>query len=97
VSVLQEKEEEQRRQAAAQAAWELQQMQQQSASQKRAKGQQTQPLAPGRPGIGSAAASRGQAAAGTASQPAQLSVVSDGGVQGVIHRSKWAQRNQPQN
>jgi hypothetical protein len=92
--VLQEREEEQRRQAAAQAAWELQQMQQQSASQKRAKGQQPQTLAPGRPGIGSAAASRGPA---EASQRAQVSVVSGGGVQGVIHRSKWAQRNQPQN
>jgi len=79
--ILQEKEEEQRRVAAAKAARERQQQQQNKHVTKQ------QQLMPGKPGIGALPGT------GAVPLPAGTQVV-DGNVQGVVYKSKWAQRLQ---
>lgn len=82
--VLQEKEEEKNRIAAAKAARERQQQQQNRGTNK-------QQLMPGKPGIGALPIVSVSAAVPAAA----AHVVADGGnVQGVVYKSKWAQRQQ---
>jgi uncharacterized protein YgbK (DUF1537 family) len=80
---LQEREEEQKRLAAAKAARERQQQQQNKTNA------QKQQLMPGKPGIG---ALPGTGAVPAPAAPPAAQVVASGSLQGVVYKSKWAQR-----
>jgi hypothetical protein len=83
---LQEREEEQKRLAAAKAARERQQQQQNKNAQ------QKQQLMPGKPGIGALPGTGAAPMPAPPAAPPAAQVVASGSVQGVVYKSKWAQR-----
>uniref|UniRef100_A0A383VFE6 Uncharacterized protein n=1 Tax=Tetradesmus obliquus TaxID=3088 RepID=A0A383VFE6_TETOB len=87
-ALAKEREEEQKRLAAAKAARERQQQQQNKAAQ-----QKQQQLMPGKPGIGALPGTGAAPLPSTGAAPLPAAqVVAAGSVQGVVYKSKWAQR-----